>query len=112
VPAELEAVGALLKGQKNEARASLAVDRRGVLRDLTAYVKLPAPKFELRFHWAFRSVNQPVEVYALTGEKNRPVDALLRKFGTDLEAAMQANGREVVLGFLEGLGAGLGGRVS
>lgn len=111
--AELDAVSALVQGQKDEARATLAVDRRGVLRDLTVYVKLPAPKFELRFHWALRSVNQPVEIYSLSGsEKHRPVDALLRKFGTDLDAATQANGREVVLGFLEGLGAGLGGRVS
>jgi hypothetical protein len=94
-----------------EPRLKLAVDRHGVLRELTTRfecARLNGELFELELTFGLKEVNQATEVYgSVEGES---LDSLLRRFGTTKEAVLGADASEAVIGFLEGLGGVLSGR--
>lgn len=112
--AELEAARAGLVGR---VEVLLAVDRHGILRYLyldgkgkstkAGMFKLgPDLEAELKFHLA--KVNEVTELPLPSG--STPFQALLKQFGTDLEAVREADGNESVLAFLEAVGKKLTGR--
>ncbi len=93
-------------------RLTVAVDRHGVIRELSTRfecARLNGELFELQLDFKLGEVNRGIEVNgSMEGE---PVDSLLRRFGTTREAALQAQGSEAVIGLLEGLGGSLTGRL-
>jgi hypothetical protein len=86
------------------ARLTLAVDRHGVLRDLSTRfecARLNGEPFELGLNFILREVNAEVGVFG--SPKKDSLDTLLRKFGIDQVAALQAGGDEALIAFLEAL---------
>jgi hypothetical protein len=112
--AELEAAKAGIEGR---VEVQLAVDKHGIVRYLYLDGKGKSTKpgmfrlgpdleAELKFHLA--KVNEIAELPLPSG--STPFEALLRQFGTDLDAVREADGSESVLAFLEALGGKLTGR--
>ena len=109
---ELEAVRAGLEGRVKEAEVTLAVGKDGFLHDLAvhaAWENLQGKDFGLEFEYLLREVNKPTEVLTSSGE--RPLNALLRKFGSSQAEALQAGGAEAVVGFLKGIAGGMTGQL-
>lgn len=107
----VKAAAAELQRGLMKSKLTLAVDRRGVLREVRAeveYRNARNQRYEIELIFVMQNVNQKVEV--VIPPKGRPLAKLLEILGTSLHAARQANGREAVLGFLEALGRGMAGR--
>jgi hypothetical protein len=92
-------------------RLTLAVDRHGVIRELSTHfecARLNGEVFELQLDYGMREVNRSIE--ASVGGGGKPLDRLLQKLGTTEEAILGAESTETVIAFLEGLGGTLIGR--
>ena len=98
-------------------RLTLAVDRHGVIRELSTRfecARLNGELFELQLDFHLNEVNQAIESWAIESAEvkaGKPLDDLLREFGTTQETALKAEGEEVAIAFLEGLGGSLAGRL-
>jgi hypothetical protein len=93
-------------------RLTAAVDRHGVIRGLTTRfecARLNGELFELQFDFGLNEVNQGIEISG--SPEGEPLDNLLRMFGTRQEAVLRAEGEEVLIGLLEGLGDAMTGRL-
>lgn len=111
-PPELEALLAGLESRVRKAEVTLAVDKDGVIHDLTAHASWKNPQGEnldLAFAFLLRDINEPTPILFMS--HGRPVDPLLRKFGSSQAAALEAGGTKVVIGFLEGIAGGMTGRL-
>lgn len=100
----------LSKGIKG-APLTLAVDRHGVIRELSMRfecAELNGNFFELQFDFKLGEVNQAVEVSGAI--EGKPLDDLLPKLDTTMAAVLRAAGDEAVIAFLEGLGGAVSGR--
>lgn len=109
---ELEVAMAELKRRIEEAKVTLALDENGVLHDLVvhaAWKNRLGKSLELELEFLLREVNKPIEVSLSPG--GRPLDALLRKFGSNQAAALRAGGPEAVIGFLKGTAGGVTGQL-
>jgi len=109
---ELEASLAGLSSRVTRAEVTLAVDKDGFLHDLVVHAgwkNLQGENLELDFAFLLREINQPIDVSLMAD--GRPLDELLRKFGTSQAAALEAGGAEIVIGFLEGIAGGMTGRL-
>jgi hypothetical protein len=98
------------KGVKG-AGLTLAVDKHGVVRELTTRfecARLNGEFFELQLDFGLSEVNRPIEVSGST--EGEPLDNLLRKFGTTEEALLRADGDELAIALLEGIGGAMAGR--
>lgn len=92
---------------------ALTVDKHGIIRELVTRfecARLHGELFELQLNFLLSEVNQQIEV-AIPIE-GQPLDALLRRFGTSVEAVLNTPSSEAVVGFLGGIGALLSGRRS
>lgn len=120
--AQLEALGLPPPAQLEAARVdfkkgfgphlTLAVDRHGVIRELTTRfecARLNGEFFELQLDFYLQEVNQAIETAAVA--KGEPLGNLLRELGTTQEAALHAEAEEIVIAFLKGLGGSLTGRL-
>lgn len=121
--AQMKALGLPSAGQLEASRVdfkkgikgaplTLAVDRHGVIRELTTRfecARLNGEFFELQLDFSLREVNQAIDVSGST--EGEPLDHLLRKFGTTQGAALRAEGDAAVIAFLKGLGGAMTGRL-
>lgn len=88
-----------------------AVDRHGVIHALSVRfdcARMKGEIYELELNFSLGEVNQPIDVTGFI--EGAPIDALLQRFGTNLESAMRASGSEAILAFLQGLGADVAGQ--
>jgi hypothetical protein len=103
---------ATLKGRVTKAEVTLAVDKDGILHDIAVHAgwkNLQGKNLELNFAFLLREINKPIDLPFLPG--GRPLDALLRKFGSSQAAALEAGSTEAVIGFLKGIGGGMTGQL-
>lgn len=121
--AQIEALGLPAAAKLEKARVdfkkgfggphlTLAVDRHGVIRELSTRfecARLNGEFFELQLNFNLREPNRATEVSSPGGE-GKPLAGLLRQFGTTQGAALKAPGSAAVLAFLGGLGDALVGR--
>jgi hypothetical protein len=109
--AQLETARVDFKKGFGGPRLTLAVDRHGVVHELSTRfecARLNGEFFELQLDFNLREVNRPIEVSdSVEGDS---LSDLLRRLGTSEEAALKARGSEAVIAFLEGLGGALVGR--
>jgi hypothetical protein len=111
-PAPLEILMKKIVGRAEEARATLTVDKRGLLLELRARIEVEREGREpeyLQVSWALNSVNQRNQIFG--SPHGRPLEVLLNKFDTNTKTALAATPSELVLGFLRGLSAGLSGQL-
>jgi hypothetical protein len=109
---ELEAFMAGLEGRVTKAKVTLAVDKDGFLHDLAVHAgwkNLQGKSLELDFAFLLREINEPTHFSPMPS--GRPLDALLRKFGSSQAAALQAGSTEVVIGLLKGIAGGMTGQL-
>lgn len=109
---ELKAAEAILKRQIEEERATLSVDKHGILHDLGFQLAWKNPRgesIELSLEFRLRAVNTNPEIYFYP--EGESLDALLRKFGTNAETALRVGGAEAVIGFLKGFAGGVTGQL-
>jgi hypothetical protein len=106
---ELEAADA---GKLEATNVAIGVDGHGLLRSLSLLANFKDPAGEstqLTLTGSLWNVNRKVQV--IGSATGRTLAALLRRFGINLEEALQAEGDEIVLGLLEGFGGALTGRM-
>jgi hypothetical protein len=109
---ELEASLAGLSRRVTRAEVTLAIDKKGFLHDLVvhaAWKNLQGESLDLDFAFLLREIDEPIDVPLMAD--GRPLDELLRKFGSSQAAALDAGGAKVVIGFLEGIAGGMTGRL-
>lgn len=110
--AELEAARVDFKKGFGGPYLTLAVDSHGVFRGLSTRfecARLNGELFELQLDLGLAEPNQEVDV---SGEaETKPLDSLLRKFGTTQEAILRAGADEAVIAFLEELSGAMTGRL-
>lgn len=108
----IETAAAELKRGLMKSKLTLAVDRRGVIHETRAEAEFRNSndqRIELELIFAMHDVNRNFEVRI--APEGRPLGRLLAMFGISPAMAREADGSRAVLGFLEGLGGGMIGRV-
>jgi hypothetical protein len=111
-PTELKTLGRELDQHAQGNRVVVGVDEHGLPLSLEATLDSASSqtgKAELKLLYSLREVNEEVDVP--TGAPGKPLAVLLRKFGVEPKAALEASGEELFLGLLEGFGGGATGRL-
>jgi hypothetical protein len=109
--AELEAAKVDFKKGFGGPHLTLAIDRYGVIRELSTRfecARLNGELFELQLDFRLSEVNRAIEVSG--SPEGGSLDNLLRKFGTTQGAVLQAGSSEAVIAFVEGLSRAMTGR--
>jgi hypothetical protein len=108
---ELDAVGRELQGNLAEARLTLGLDRRGVIRYCKALVEVELPhgeELELELVTRLNHVNAVSELP--DARRDLPFATLLQKFGVTVQDVKQADAGEFYVGLLGALADVLFGR--
>lgn len=109
--AELEVAKAAVTGKIKEAPLQIAVDKHGLVRNLSAEAlgtNARGEEVEVEFLIRVLKVNEPTELATASG--SAPFLQLLKKVGLSEEQLAEAGGGEIWTGFLEGIGKMLTGR--
>ncbi len=110
--ASLDQASTEMAGHITESQVTFAIDQNGVVRKVHAKAGFKNQhgdlvEYELIFY--FSHVNEKIEV--LVSPRGKPINGLLRKFGSSEEEVLEAGSSEAVLAFLEGVAGGFSGRL-
>lgn len=110
-PAQLEAIKKSIEGRVKEAPVQLMIDKHGLLRNLIAKAlgkNAKGEMVEVEFDIRVLSVNETTEL--ATAHGSTPFSQLLKVVGLSEDPLAEADGGEIVTGFIEGIGNLLTGR--
>jgi hypothetical protein len=111
-PTALKTLGEELAKRAEGSHVTVEIDKHGLLRSLEATLDSATAqtgKTELKFSLSLREVNKQTGIPA--GAPSKPFAVLVRKFGVEPKAVLQATGDELFLGLLEGFGGGATGQL-
>jgi hypothetical protein len=109
---ELKAVEARVEEQIEGTKIKIALAEDGVphlIYAVAVFKSPPGVPDTFTFVWRLNSVNEVGPLFPSPG--TRTFGALLRRFGTNMDAVLEGSPDELVLGFLKGLSGGLTGRL-
>lgn len=109
--AQLEAARKTLEGRIKEASVQLMIGKRGMLRNLIAKAlgrNANGEMVEVEFDIRVLSVNETTELATARG--SAPFPQLLKAVGLSEDQLAEADGGEILTGFIEGIGKLLTGR--